>query len=140
MLKISPDLSSDDLYQVLDFALDAKISGIIATNTTLDRARLVSASEFKGGLSGQPLFELSKSVVLSIYKYTNGNLPIIACGGISNAQDAFEMIKSGASLVQIYTALIYQGPAFVYRLKRDLADLVTKSGFRSIANVRGTFA
>ncbi|MFM2349429.1 MAG: hypothetical protein RIR04_395, partial [Pseudomonadota bacterium] len=109
-LKIAPDLAPDDLAALAEVALSSGLSGIIATNTTLSREglRARQASE-TGGLSGAPLFEKSTRVLAQLSKLTQGKLPLIGVGGISNAEQAYAKICAGASAVQIYTAMVYQG-------------------------------
>ena len=127
LIKISPDLSFSQIDDVLDLVNEFDISGIIATNTSSKREGLsTSEQQVKekglGGLSGKPLFSRSKEVVSYIYKKSDGNLPLIAVGGIMNANDALEMLDAGASLVQIYTGFIYSGPSLVKEINSKLLN------------------
>ena len=115
LLKIAPDLNWSQLDDVLDVIQQTQLSGIVATNTTTDRTILKTNVNMveeigRGGLSGRPLKEKSTEIVKYISKKTNQQLPIIAVGGIFNADDAKEKIDAGASLIQVYTGFIYQGP------------------------------
>ncbi|HBG24576.1 MAG: dihydroorotate dehydrogenase (quinone) [Bacteroidetes bacterium GWF2_41_61] len=126
LLKVSPDLTFEQLDEIIDLILVSGMDGIVATNTTISREFLTSPSdrvEFigDGGLSGAPLYRKSLEVVQYIHNKTSGQLPIIAVGGIMTPKQAKEMIDSGASLVQIYTGFIYNGPGFVRRILRHLA-------------------
>jgi dihydroorotate dehydrogenase len=115
VVKISPDLTDAEIAHIAQICLEQRIDGLIATNTTISREGLtdsVHANE-SGGLSGEPLFQQSQAVVAKLHHYLQGNIPIIACGGIMNAADAATMLQAGASLVQIYTGLIYKGPRLI---------------------------
>jgi len=121
LIKLAPDLSSEELDDVLRAILDYGMDGVIATNTTLQREGLRSPhSKETGGLSGAPLFERSREVVQQIYQRTQGRLPIIGAGGILNAVRARQMLDAGATLVQVYTGLIYQGPGLVRQILTGL--------------------
>lgn len=137
-LKISPDETPDQLAEVVEAGLAAGIAGLIATNTTLSRNGLRStlASE-AGGLSGQPLAPRSRAVIAQLAGLAGGRLPIIGVGGVASAADAYGHIRAGASLVQLYTGLIYGGPGLPLRLKRDLAELLRRDGFASSAAAVG---
>jgi dihydroorotate dehydrogenase len=140
LLKIAPDLSAGECSDIAEVALDAGIDGLIVANTTVARpADLVSryAGE-PGGLSGRPLFAPSTAVLADIYRLTRGRLPLIGVGGVASATDAYAKIRAGASLVQLYTALVFDGPSLVGRIKRELAELVRRDGFASIADAVGT--
>jgi dihydroorotate dehydrogenase len=139
LVKISPDLDADGLEAVAETALEAKIDGLIATNTTIARPAALQGVQSieKGGLSGPPLSELASRALAQLYRLTDGNMPIIGCGGVSNAADAYARIRAGASLVQIYTALVYNGPGFVREIKDDLAALLTADGYNSVSDAVG---
>ncbi len=138
-LKISPDLSEGELAEIVEVALEAGISGIIATNTTLDRTGLDSAFANEiGGLSGQPLFEKSTRVLAQVSKLSNGALPLIGVGGISTAEQAFAKIRAGASAVQLYTALVYGGIGLASEIAHGLDRLLAENGFNNIADAVGT--
>ena len=101
------------------------MDGIIVSNTTISRENLKSVHQQEtGGLSGQPLKEISTQSLKDIYRLTGGKIPIIGVGGISNGQDAFDKIHAGASLVQLYTSFAFQGPPVVRRIKRELDDII----------------
>jgi dihydroorotate dehydrogenase len=122
LVKLSPDLTEAQLDEALDVLLQQKVDGVIATNTTLSRPPLASMSASEtGGLSGTPLAALSRRFVGRIYTRTQGRLPIVAVGGILSLQDAAAALNAGASLVQIYTGLVYRGPALV----KELQELVS---------------
>jgi dihydroorotate dehydrogenase len=126
LVKLSPDMEIKELDQALDTILSNQLDGIIATNTTITREHLRSpAAQETGGLSGKPLSELSTQVIAHILKQTGGKIPIIGVGGISSPQEAQKKIDAGASLVQIYTGLIYQGPMLVRKIVESLASLDT---------------
>ena len=129
LLKIAPDLTQEQLDDVIDLALEIKLDGIVATNTTISRDELESQkSKAKsqkigaGGLSGIPLKTKSSAVVKYIYKKTNGKIPIIASGGISDGYDAKEKFEAGASLVQVWTGFIYEGPGIVKKISSYLKN------------------
>ncbi|MDA8561733.1 quinone-dependent dihydroorotate dehydrogenase [Gammaproteobacteria bacterium] len=120
LVKISPDLSDSEIQQMANVFLAEKIDGLIATNTTISRVEVktsIHASEM-GGMSGKPLFNSSMNIVKKFSKLLKNEIPIIACGGISSASDAKKMIDSGASLVQIYTGLLYNGPKIINELAK----------------------
>ena len=136
-LKIAPDLTADELADLADVANASGIAGIIATNTTLDRTGLKSASAGeKGGLSGQPLFEKSTRVLAQLSTLTA--LPLIGVGGIGSADQAYQKIRAGASAVQLYTALVYGGLSLVDDIARGLDQLLARDGFATIAQAVGT--
>lgn len=138
-LKIAPDLTEDDLAEIAEVALAAGISGIIATNTTLSRDGLISADKSQtGGLSGAPLFERSTRVLAKLSKLTDGKLPLIGVGGISTADHAYQKIRAGASAVQLYTAMVYQGLSVAAKVARGLDAALEKGGFASVADAVGT--
>lgn len=138
-LKISPELTNEEIAQVAQVALHNRVDAIIATNTTLDRSDLISKySSESGGLSGQPLFEKSTRILAKLAQETDGKIPLIGVGGISNAEQAFVKIKAGASAVQLYTALIFHGFSVVDKISRDLDILLEKNGFDNISDAVGT--
>lgn len=138
-LKIAPDLHDDDLADIAEVALAAGLAGIIATNTTLSRDGLKSAQKSEiGGLSGAPLFEKSTRVLARLSQLTDGKLPLIGVGGISTADQAYAKICAGASAVQIYTAMVYQGLSLVGRIAQDLDTLLARNGHSNVADAVGT--
>ena len=139
LVKIAPDLSDDDLAAVADVALSVGVDGLIAANTTVARPlslRSASARE-AGGLSGPALFEPATRALSMLYRLTGGTLPIIGCGGVASGADAYAKIRAGASLVQLYTALIYGGPGLVREIKQSLAGRLRADGFLSVADAVG---
>jgi dihydroorotate dehydrogenase len=138
-LKIAPDLTNDDLAQIAEVALASGLAGIIATNTTLSREGLKSANRGEvGGLSGAPLFEKSTRVLARLSQLTDGKLPLIGVGGISTAEDAYAKIRAGASAVQLYTAMVYNGLSLVPRIAHGLDTLLAQDGFNTVADAVGT--
>jgi dihydroorotate dehydrogenase len=140
LVKISPDLSPAQLPDLFDL-VERMASGLIISNTTISRPGLpADLPETRGGLSGPPLGPLSTELIRSAYRYTKGRLPIIGVGGVACGGDAFEKIRAGASLVQLYTGLVYAGPSLVYRIQRELSGLLRQAGFKSVAEAVGTGA
>jgi len=138
-LKIAPDLTPDDLAALAEVALTSGISGIIATNTTLSREGLTSVHKDEtGGLSGAPLFERSTRVLAQLSRLTTGNLPLIGVGGVASAEQAYAKIRAGASAVQLYTALVYQGLSMVGEIVTGLETLLARDGFSRVAEAVGT--
>lgn len=138
-LKIAPDLSPGELEDIVDVALSARVAGIIATNTTLSREGLKSANQGQaGGLSGAPLFEKSTRVLARLSELTHGTLPLIGVGGISSAEDAYQKIRAGASAVQLYTALVYQGLSLVPKITSGLDAFLARDGYANVALAVGT--
>lgn len=137
-VKVSPDETPAQLDDIVQAALGAGISGIIAGNTTLSRENLRGAARGEaGGLSGRPLTERARATIRYLYQATQGTMPIIGVGGVMNAEEAYGHIRAGATLVQVYTALVYHGPGLVKTLKRDLATLLRRDGVRSVAEAVG---
>lgn len=127
LLKISPNLTFEALDDVIEIVQELKIDGIIATNTTIERNQLQAKSEIikeigPGGLSGAPLTNRATEIIKAISEKTNGSLPIIGVGGIYSAQTALDKMKAGASLIQIYTGFIYEGPFLVKKIKKKIAS------------------
>lgn len=122
LVKLAPDLTDDELADALEAIINNRIDGVIATNTTISRNGLTSSIAHEdGGLSGSPLYIRSLNMVGKIYHLTDGELPIIGVGGITNSERAQEMLEAGAILVQIYTGLVYQGPGIVKSILRGLS-------------------
>jgi dihydroorotate dehydrogenase len=139
LLKIAPDLSQAEQEAIADIAIKNQVDGLIISNTTISRSdNLMSKYKTEtGGLSGKPLFENSNQVLKNIYQLTKGKIAIVAVGGISSAADVYQKIKLGASLVQIYSAFIYQGFELVEKIKKDLDEMVKKDGFKNIIEAVG---
>lgn len=139
LLKIAPDLNDEDLSDIANVALAGALDGLIVSNTTIARPEtLVSPHKAEtGGLSGAPLLEPSTQVLARMYRLTQGKLPLIGAGGIASGADAYAKIRAGASLVQLYSALVYEGPGLVTRIKRELIACLARDGFSSIAEAVG---
>lgn len=138
-LKISPDLAEGELAPLAAVAVEAGVAGIVATNTTLSREGLTSPARSEtGGLSGAPLFERSTRVLARLSQLTGGRLPLIGVGGIGSAEQAYAKIRAGASAVQLYTAMVYQGISLAADIARGLDRLLQADGFVSVAEAVGT--
>jgi dihydroorotate dehydrogenase len=140
LVKLSPDMADADLVDSATAALEAGAAGIIATNTTVTRENLRtngSLVQQTGGLSGAPLRAVSTRACRVLYKQFGRQVPIVGVGGIFTPGDAYERIRAGASLVQLYTALVYEGPGLVSRILRGLLDLSTRDGFSNIGEAVG---
>lgn len=138
-LKIAPDLSDQDLADIAEVANSTGLHGIIATNTTLDRDGLTSADRAQaGGLSGAPLFDKSTRILAHLSQLTDGKIPLIGVGGIRTADHAYAKIKAGASAVQLYSAMVYQGIGLAAQIAQDLDKLLAKDGFEGVAQAVGS--
>jgi dihydroorotate dehydrogenase len=142
LVKVAPDLSFEALDEILELAGPRRLAGLVATNTTLTRPesgdpalRRVYAEA--GGLSGRPLRARSTEVIRHLHRQTNGTLPIIGVGGIFSAADAWEKITAGASLVQVYTGLVFEGPSLARGIARGLAEKCREQGMKSVAEAVG---
>ena len=123
LLKIAPDLTNEQLIDIVDIVTTVKIDGVIATNTTLERSNLASSPEVTaeaGGLSGKPLSKRSTEVIRFLVKESNNAFPIIGVGGIHSPEDALEKLDAGAALIQLYTGFVYEGPAAVRNINRAI--------------------
>ena len=138
-LKVAPDLADQDVPAITRAAIDHDVSGLIVSNTTVSRPKLRSrhAGE-SGGLSGQPLRQLALDALRSFRRESGKSLPLIGAGGIGSAEDAWQRIRAGASLVQLYSAMVYEGPYLGLRIAEGLADRLERGGFASIADAVGT--
>ena len=137
LVKLSPDLSRDQLEAIVDVIVRLRIDGIIATNTTIARAPLVTdraqiAAVGEGGLSGAPLRAKSSQIVAQLYRLTEGKIPIVGVGGIFTAEDAWEKICAGASLIQLYTGFIYRGPGIAREINQGLESILKREGFANL--------
>ncbi|MGH7968134.1 MAG: quinone-dependent dihydroorotate dehydrogenase [Limisphaerales bacterium] len=142
LVKVAPDLSFEAIDEILELTGPRQIAGIVATNTTLDRPetadpKLQRIYAEAGGLSGVPLRKRSTEVVRHLYRQTGGKLPIIGVGGVFSAADAWEKITAGASLVQIYTGLVYEGPGLVRRVLKGLRDRLSQQGLTEVQQAVG---
>ena len=137
LVKLSPDLTTQELEMIIDVVQELKIDGVIATNTTIGRRNLQSPMENinacgEGGLSGKPLASRSTEMIADLFRLTRGKLPIIGVGGVFTAADAWEKIAAGASLVQLYTGFIYQGPCVAKAINDGLARFIEQAGFENL--------
>ncbi|KZY36504.1 dihydroorotate dehydrogenase [Roseovarius sp. HI0049] len=138
-LKIAPDLTDAELSEVADVARQSGLSAIIATNTTLSRDGLQSPARAEtGGLSGRPLFDRSTRVLAKLAHLTKGDIPLIGVGGIASAEDAYAKIRAGASAVQLYSAMVFDGLSLVEKIARGLDRLLEEDGFANVAQATGT--
>ena len=138
-LKVAPDLQKSDPERIVRAALDHRIDAIIISNTTISRPALKSAgAREQGGLSGEPLRALALDALRQFRSASGGGIPLIGCGGIATADDAWERIRAGASLIQLYSAMVYEGPGIARSIVQGLADKLKKAGLGSIAEAVGT--
>lgn len=142
LVKIAPDLADEDLDAVADMALDEKLSGLIATNTTIARDGLSTPPDTvralgAGGLSGAPLRARSTAVIARLYARTEGRLPIIGVGGVESADDLWEKLCAGASLVQVYSAFVYEGPTLARDILRDLRARMRRENIGCVSELTG---
>lgn len=137
-LKLAPDLDPDDIEDIVAVSIDRKIDALIVGNTTIMRPPLRSRHKTEaGGLSGAPLAPLALQRLKDFRAATGGALPLIAAGGIASGADAYERVRAGASLIQLYTALVYRGPGLARRINRELKRLLERDGFASITEAVG---
>jgi dihydroorotate dehydrogenase len=139
LLKIAPDITEDDKRDIAEVALAANVAGLIVANTTIERPDTLKSDHRAegGGLSGKPLFELATAVLGDMYVLTERRIPLIGSGGIGSGRDAYAKIRAGASLVQLYSMLIYRGPLLIGDICRELAALLRQDGFKSVADAVG---
>ena len=137
-VKISPDMADGDMADVVEVVLEKQLAGIIATNTTIAREGAVSGVEANGGLSGKPLRPRATEVIRFLYRCAEGKLPLIGVGGIFSAEDAYERLRAGASLIQLYTGLVYEGPFLPKRINQGLLKLMERDGVKHISELVGT--
>ncbi|RMF08961.1 MAG: quinone-dependent dihydroorotate dehydrogenase, partial [Alphaproteobacteria bacterium] len=139
LLKIAPDLTDNDQVAIAEVVLEQGVDGLIISNTTVERPAHLKSPHGKetGGLSGAPLFERSTSLLRRFYQLTGGRVPLIGVGGVSSGADAYAKIRAGASLVQLYSAMVYEGPGLVRRICRDLGALLEADGYGQVAEAVG---
>jgi dihydroorotate dehydrogenase len=137
LIKVAPDLSDDALGRIVAVARTYGAAGLVATNTTTERAGLSADPHEGGGLSGAPLRDRSTAVIRTLHRLADAQLPIIGVGGISTAEDAYAKIRAGASLVQLYTGMIFEGPRLARRVVRGLVPLLRRDGFRHLSEAIG---
>jgi dihydroorotate dehydrogenase len=143
LVKVAPDLSFDALDEILELVAPRNIAGIVATNTTISRPQTSDAALQKiyaeaGGLSGRPLRARSTEIIRHLFKQTNGKVPIIGVGGIFSADDAWEKITAGASLVQIYTGMVYEGPGVAKKIVTGLRQRLELTGMKHLQQAVGS--
>ena len=139
LVKIAPDIEDADLDILLGIIVAAGIDGITVCNTTTARPDTLTSPDRieRGGLSGKPLFARSTELLRHVYQATGGAIPLVGVGGVSSGADAYAKIRAGASLVQLYTALVYEGPGLIARIKQDLAASLAADGFSSLGDAVG---
>ncbi len=139
LVKVGPDLDNDQVRDIAEVALATKIDGLIVGNTTIERPATLRSRHAGegGGLSGVPLLAKANACLAEMYRCVGARLPIIGCGGVASGADAYAKIRAGASLVQLYSALVFHGPELVGRIKRDLAARLRADGFKSVAEAVG---
>ncbi|VDI60235.1 dihydroorotate dehydrogenase [Mytilus galloprovincialis] len=139
--KIASDFTDQDKKDIAEVVVNRKesLGGLIISNTTVSRPDSLKSphKDEVGGLSGEPLKDLSTKTISDMYRLTEGKVPIIGVGGVGSGEDAYDKIKEGASLVQLYTALIYQGPPVIGKINRELSELLIKDGYKSITEAVG---
>jgi dihydroorotate dehydrogenase len=137
-LKVAPDLEDGEAEAIVEVVTAHGLAGVIVSNTTVGRPQLRSRhGQESGGLSGAPLFELSTQMLRRFAEAAGGRLVLIGAGGVASGADAYAKIRAGASAVQLYSALVYEGPGLVGRIKRELAQILQAEGFRSLSEAVG---
>jgi len=139
LLKISPDINNSHISEIVDVAIKNNISAIILTNTTNgNRDNLISELKSEeGGLSGDPLHQISTNMIKKFYKELNGKIPIIGVGGVNSGKSAYEKILAGASLLQLYTSFVYKGPTAAKNIKKELIQILKAEGVESVKDIVG---
>jgi len=139
VVKIAPDATEQDLDDIVAVCRELKVDGIIAGNTTVSRPQSLRSPrrDEAGGLSGTPLMALATEALRQTARRVEGQFPLLGCGGIVSGADAYAKIRAGASAVQLYTALVFEGPPLIRRIKDELAELVARDGFASVADSVG---
>ena len=139
-IKVSPDLEDNQINEVSKIIMEQEIGIIIVSNTTdKNRENLKNINKLeKGGLSGKPIEKISNEAISKFYKILKDKTKIIGVGGVSNGQDAFEKITSGATLVQLYTGMVYRGPRIASKISNELIDLLKNKGFKNVSEAIGT--
>jgi dihydroorotate dehydrogenase len=139
LAKVGPDLDEQQVQDIAEVALSTGVDGLVIGNTTIERPPGLSSRDAAqaGGLSGAPLLPRANACLVAFARATGGRLPIIGCGGVASGADAYAKIRSGASLVQLYSALVFYGLPLVNQIKRELADLLRRDGFASLGDAVG---
>jgi dihydroorotate dehydrogenase len=140
LVKLAPDIHDDDLPPIVECLLANKVDGAILANTTISRTEIPSSSyrQETGGLSGRPMFRRSTRTLAKVHLLTEGELPLVGVGGIDSGEAALEKIRAGATLIQLYTGLIYEGGGLIGRIKRMLLDAMDEAGTTRLDTLRGT--
>jgi dihydroorotate dehydrogenase len=140
LAKVGPDLSEGAWQDIAEVALATGVDGLIIGNTTIERPASLKSRDAgeAGGLSGKPLMDPSTNCLAMVYKMTGGRLPLIGCGGVAGGNDAYRKIRAGASLVQLYPALVFHGPGLIGEIKRYLAAHLKADGFKTVGEAVGT--
>ena len=138
-IKISPDIGEDDIGRIVELVKSQKIQGIIVSNTTDNNRENLSdiKKNEAGGLSGQPLKDISTDLIKKFYKETKGEVQIIGVGGVDSGQSAFEKITAGADAIQLYTGMVYKGPGIVKEIKKELISILKKENLKNISEAVG---
>ncbi len=138
--KLAPDLEAAHLTELIEIITAAHIDAITLCNTTTARPASLKSphANERGGLSGTPLFEMSNEMLRTVYRQTDGAIPLIGVGGIMNGADAYTKIRAGASLVQLYTGMVYGGPGLIQDIKRDLASFLARDGYANASHAVGS--
>ncbi len=139
LAKVGPDLTPAQMNAIAEVALATGVDGLIIGNTTVARPPELRSRDRAepGGLSGAPLFKPATECLAEIYRLTKGRIPLIGCGGIADGATAYAKIRAGASLVQVYSALVFHGPGLVHRIKQELTELLRRDGWKSVAEAVG---
>jgi len=138
LLKVSPDIKDNYISEIINVAINYKISAIILTNTTnTNKDHLVDKIKEEGGLSGEPLQKISTNMIKKFYKQLNGKIPIIGVGGVNSGKSAYEKILAGASLLQLYTGFVYRGPSAAKGIKKELIEILKSEGISNLKDVIG---
>jgi dihydroorotate dehydrogenase len=142
LVKLAPDIHDDDLPAIVACLTANRVDGVILTNTTISRSEIPQSAyrAETGGLSGRPLFRRATRVLAKVHLLTGGKLPLIGVGGIDSGESALEKIRAGASLVQLYTGLIYESGGLIDRIKRALVEAMETAGATDLAPLQGAAA
>jgi dihydroorotate dehydrogenase len=139
LVKVGPDLTDEEVRDIAEVALRTGVDGLIVGNTTVDRPASLRSRlrQEGGGLSGRPLLAKANACLAAMYRHTEGRIPIVGCGGVATGADAYAKIRAGASLVQLYSVLVYRGPGVIHTIKRELAQCLRRDGFSTVAEAVG---
>lgn len=139
LLKIAPDLVPEEREDIAAVVLESGVDGLIVSNTTIAREGLVSGrhANESGGLSGRPLMDMSTDILADMYRLTKAQIPLIGVGGVASGADAYRKIRAGASLVQLYSALTFDGPDLVGSIKCEMTNALERDGFTTVAEAVG---